>query len=52
MKKSLDLTDIALFVFVAGAVVNALIPVALEFFGSDWKTVRVNRSGLSERAAS
>jgi Ca-activated chloride channel family protein len=50
-KTSYDLVDVAIFVFVAAASVNALIPVMLEYFGSDWKTSRVNRSARIERAA-
>lgn len=47
-KSRLDLADIAIFAFAAGAAVLALLPVLLEYFGSDWKAVRVNRPGLSE----
>jgi len=45
------LVDIAIFVFVAAAVVHALIPVALEYFGSDWTTVRVRRPATREGVA-
>lgn len=37
------LVDLAIIVLAAAAAVHALIPVLLEYFGSDWKTVRVNR---------
>ena len=43
IKRTYGLIDIAVFVFAAGAIMLVLIPVALEYFGSDWKTVRVNR---------
>lgn len=45
------LVDIAIWVLAASAVVHVLIPVLLEHFGSDWKTVRVHRPALIERAA-
>ena len=48
-KTSYSLVDIAIFVFAAAAIALALMPVALEFFGSDWKTVRVNRCTMTER---
>jgi len=50
-KTSYGLVDIAIFVFVAAAVVHALIPVALEYFGSDWTTVRVRRPATREGVA-
>jgi len=45
------LVDIAIFVFAAAAIVHALVPVALEYFGSDWKAVRTSRPWITERAA-
>ena len=50
-KASYTLVDVAVFLFAAGAIVHALIPIALEYFGSDWKTVRVNQSLSRGRAA-
>jgi Ca-activated chloride channel homolog len=40
----LDLTDLAILVFAIGAALYALLPVLLEYFGSDWRAVRVPRS--------
>lgn len=42
------LVDYAVFVFAAAAVVYAMIPVLLEYFGSDWKAVRVDRSAFAK----
>lgn len=39
-KQRMDLADLAIYVFAAAAMVLAAIPVALEYFGSDWKAVR------------
>jgi Ca-activated chloride channel homolog len=50
-KTAYGLVDLAIFLFAAAALAQALIPVALEYFGSDWKTVRVSRTALAERAA-
>lgn len=50
-KTSYSLVDIAIFVFAAAALGHALIPVALEYFGSDWKAVRVSRPATTEGAA-
>jgi Ca-activated chloride channel homolog len=50
-KTSYDLVDLAIFVFAAAAAVHALLPVALEYFGSDWKTVRPSRSVIAERTS-
>jgi Ca-activated chloride channel family protein len=50
-KTAYGLVDLAIFLFAAAAVVHALVPVALEYFGSDWKTVRVSRTAIAERAA-
>jgi Ca-activated chloride channel homolog len=36
-QRGLTLAQWAVLAMVLGALVNALIPVALEFFGSDWK---------------
>ena len=38
-----SLIDLAIFLFAAAAAAHALIPVLLEYFGSDWKAIRVNR---------
>ncbi|HYW80269.1 MAG TPA: vWA domain-containing protein, partial [Thermoguttaceae bacterium] len=38
-----DLVDWAIFVLLAAAAVHASISVLLQFFGSDWKTVRAAR---------
>jgi hypothetical protein len=46
-----DLFDLAIFVFAAGAITLALIPVLLEYLGSDWKTVRPRRSTVTEKGA-
>lgn len=40
-KRRFELTDLAIWVFAAAAAVLALIPVLLEYFGSDWRAVRV-----------
>jgi Ca-activated chloride channel family protein len=50
-KTSYSLVDVAIFVLAAAAAGQALIPVALEYFGSDWKTVRVSRPAKTEGAA-
>jgi Ca-activated chloride channel family protein len=42
-KARYGLIDLAIMVFAATAAVLALIPVLLEYFGSDWKTVRIHR---------
>lgn len=42
-KGQFRLVDVAIWVFAAAAVVYALIPVLLEYFGSDWRAIRVNR---------
>jgi Ca-activated chloride channel family protein len=42
-KTAFGLVDIAIVLFAAAALVHGLIPVALEYSGSDWKTVRVGR---------
>jgi len=49
-KTRYSLVDLAIFVFVAAAAVLALIPVLLEYFGSDWKAVRVPRGSLTRKA--
>jgi Ca-activated chloride channel family protein len=46
------LVDLAVFVFLFAAALQALIPVLLDCFGSDWKTVRVPRPASIGRAAS
>jgi Ca-activated chloride channel family protein len=35
--KGLNLAQLAVLAMVLGAIVNALIPLALEYFGTDWK---------------
>lgn len=50
-KIAYDLVDFAIFVFAAGAIILTLIPVLLEYFGSDWKMVRAPRSAVVERSA-
>ena len=50
-KGRFDLTDLAIFLFAAAAAVHALIPVLLEYLGSDWKAVRVDRRELAEGAS-
>lgn len=42
-KSRFDLVDLAIWIFAAAAAVHALIPVLLEYFGSDWRAIRVNR---------
>jgi Ca-activated chloride channel family protein len=49
-KTSYGLADLAIFVFAAAALIHVLIPLALEYFGSDWKAVRVSRPVATERA--
>ena len=39
-----DRTDLAVFLFAAAALAHALIPVLLQYFGSDWKPARSRRS--------
>ena len=42
-----DRTDFAVFLFAAAALVHALVPVLLEYFGSDWKPARSRRSAAA-----
>lgn len=42
------LVDLAIFVLALAALVHALLPVALEYFGSDWKTVRPRPAAIAE----
>jgi Ca-activated chloride channel family protein len=51
-KTTYGLIDIAIFIFAAGAITLALIPVALEYFGSDWKMVRANRPRAAQGVVS
>ena len=37
LKRGLNLEQIAILAMVLGALINAFLPIALEFFGSDWK---------------
>jgi Ca-activated chloride channel homolog len=41
--RGLSLSQLAVLAMVLGALVNALIPVALEFFGTDWKVSEAER---------
>jgi Ca-activated chloride channel family protein len=43
-KHRFELVDLAIVVLAAAAAVHALIPVLLEYFGSDWRAVRVSRT--------
>ena len=47
-QRGLTLAEWAVLAMVVGAAVLALIPVALEFFGSDWKVGRPERDEESE----
>jgi len=47
----LSLTDLAVLAMVLGASVGALLPVALEFFGSDWKVSRAVRDEIQKEVA-
>lgn len=49
-KSKLGLVDVAILVFAAAALVHALVPVALEYFGSGWRTVHASRAALRRRA--
>jgi Ca-activated chloride channel family protein len=49
---SLSLAQWAVLALVLGAVINALIPLALEFFGSDWKVSFNPRTVVKEGAES
>jgi Ca-activated chloride channel homolog len=49
-KHAIGLVDLAIYVFAAAAAVLAAIPVLLEYFGSDWRPVRVERRALDEGA--
>jgi Ca-activated chloride channel family protein len=40
-KTGLDLAQLAVLAMVCGAAVLALLPVALQYFGSAWKVVRI-----------
>jgi Ca-activated chloride channel family protein len=42
-RRVFGLVDMAIFVFAAAAAVQALLPLLLEWFGSDWRAVRVTR---------
>lgn len=50
-QRGLTLAELAVLAMVVGAAVLALIPVALEFFGSDWKVGRPERDEESEPRA-
>jgi Ca-activated chloride channel family protein len=50
--RGLSLAELAVLAMVIGAVIYALIPVALEFFGSDWKVDRAERRDVQEARAS
>jgi len=51
-KTRYGLVEAAIFAFAAGAAVLAAIPVLLEYFGSDWRAVRVDRPAEGWRATS
>lgn len=50
-QRGLTLAEWAVLAMVVGAAVLALIPVALEFFGSDWKVGRPERDEADEERA-
>ncbi len=50
-QKGLTLAELAVLAMVLGATVLALVPVALEFFGSDWKVERPEREALNRERA-
>ena len=45
-RRGLSMAELAVLAMVVGAAIYALIPVALEFFGSDWKVVRPGREAV------
>jgi Ca-activated chloride channel homolog len=47
----LNLTDLAVFALALGALVQALLPVLLEYFGTDWRAVRPRRPAAVARMA-
>lgn len=47
--RGLTLAQWAVLAMVLGAVVNAFIPLALEFFGSDWKVVTIEKEAALAR---
>jgi Ca-activated chloride channel family protein len=49
--RSLSLAELAVLAMALSAAVYALIPVALELFGSDWKTGRPGREDVKEARA-
>ena len=49
-QRGLSLAELAVLAMAVGAAVCALIPVALEFFGSDWKVGGVKETRASEGA--
>jgi hypothetical protein len=49
-KRVYGLVDLAIIVFAAAAVMHALIPLLLEYFGSDWRAVRPRRPAVARRA--
>jgi len=51
VKGQYDLLDVAIFVFAVASAAHALIPVLLQWFGSDWKAVRVERRDVAEGLA-
>lgn len=50
-RRGLSLEELAVLAMVLGAAVLALIPVALEYLGSDWKAVRPERDEAGEPRA-
>ncbi len=49
-QSGLNLAQLAVLAMVLGAIINALIPLALEFFGSDWKVKSVGARTGAEMA--
>jgi Ca-activated chloride channel family protein len=51
VKTRYGLVDVAILVVAIASAVHALIPVLLQWFGSDWKAVRVERRAAAEGLA-
>ena len=50
-RSGLNLTDLAIFILTLGALVQALLPVLLEYLGTDWKAIRARRPATVARMA-
>ena len=50
-RKGFTLAELAVLAMAMGAAIYALIPVALEFFGSDWKVGRPEREAANRERA-